>query len=169
MLTGPVGADDAVRIKAGTVQVGSEVSLSGGAFAIEGTQDFSFTGGAEGGTSEAECAPCLAGDTRSLTTELSGTVSGAATYRGQLYELDISNGSGSFTFTSPEFMLPEAGGEDVVTIEQPFSLAGASLTLSDGTVVPVEGSGTATARYSTFEDGEDTYYFLIDVTYTFEK
>jgi hypothetical protein len=166
-LTGPVSADDAVQLKAGTVQVGSEVSLSGGAFAIAGTQEFSYTGGAEGGTSQAECGPCLAGDTRSLTTELSGTYFGTLTYRGQTYELDISNGSGSFTFASPEFVLPQPGGEDVVIIEQPFNLVDTSVTLPDGTVVPIEGSGTATARYSTFQDGEDTYYFLIDVTYTF--
>ena len=166
---GQVSAEDAVRVKAGTVQIGSEVSLSGGAFAIEGTQEFSYTGGAEGGTSNAECSPCLAGETRSLTTELSGTYVGTVSYRGQVYELDGSNGSGTFTFESPEFVLPESGGQEVITIEQPFSLAGASLTLPDGTVVPIEGSGTATARYSTFQDDTNTYYFLMDVTYTFDK
>lgn len=168
-LAGQVSADDAVRIKAGTVRVESEVSLSGGAFAITGTQDFTYTGGADGGTSEAECSPCLPGETRSLTTELSGNFFGTVTYHGQTYDLDASNGSGTFTFASPEFVLPAPTGESIVTIVQPFTLETASLTLPDGTVVPVEGSGTATARYETFQDGADTYYFLVDVTYAFEK
>ena len=162
-------ADDAVRIKSGTVEVGSPVSLAGGAFTIEGTQGFSYTGGAEGGTSEGDCAPCVAGDTISLTTELTGTYFGTATYRGQTYELDSSNGGGSFTFSSPDFVLPPNDGDGEVIVEQPFSLADSSLALPTGDVVPVEGSGTATARFTTFQDAGVTYYFLVDITFTFDK
>ena len=168
-LTVAVRADDPVRIKSGSVEVGSPVSLTGGAYDIEGTQDFSYVGGAEGGTSEGDCGPCLAGDTISLTTELTGTYFGTATYRGQTYELDISNGSGSFTFSSPKFTLPPAESNTVVTIEQPFTLIDTSLALPGGAVVPIEGSGTATARFTTFQDGSDTFYFLEDITFTFEK
>lgn len=147
----------------------SPVSLSGGAFEIAGTRDFSYTGGAEGGTSEADCGPCLGGASISLTTELRGTYVGTATYQGQDYELDISNGSGSFTFTSPAFVLPETAPGDTVVIEQPFELTDSSLTLPNGVQVPVEGSGVATARFSTFEDAGETFYFLEEITFAFEK
>jgi hypothetical protein len=162
-------AQNAVRIKSGTVAVESPVSLSGGAYDIEGTQDFSYVGGAEGGTSEADCGPCLAGDTISLTTQLRGTYFGTATYRGRTYELDISNGNGDFTFSSPDFVLPAANNGSDVTIEQPFTLTETSLKLPDGTVIPVTGGGTATARFSTFQDGGDTYYFLEEITFTFAE
>jgi hypothetical protein len=165
----PLRAADAVQVKSGTVSVGSPVSLSGGAFEIAGTRDFSYTGGAEGGTSEGDCGPCAAGDTISLTTELRGTYFGTATYQGKDYELDISNGSGSFTFTSPRFVLPETTAGEDVAIEQPFELTDSSLTLPDGTQVSVDGGGVATARFSTFEDAGQTLYFLEDITFTFEK
>ena len=164
-----VRADDAVQIKSGTVGVESPVSLAGGAFDIEGTQNFAYVGGAEGGTSDADCGPCLAGDTISLTTELRGTYFGTLTYRGQTYELDISNGNGRFTFASPDFVLPPAESGSVVTIEQPFSLVNTSLTLPEGDVVPVEGSGIATARFTTFQDAGETYYFLEEITFTFDN
>jgi hypothetical protein len=166
-VTAELRADDVVRLKSGTVEVGSPVSLSGGTFDIVGTKGLSYTGGADGGTSEADCGPCLPGDTISLTTQLRGTYSGTLTYKGQSYELDISNGSGNFTFSSPDFVLPPSAGQSEVTIEQPFSLTDSSLTLPDGTVIPVEGGGIATARFSAFQDGEDTYYFLEDLTFTF--
>ena len=43
------------------------------------------------------------------------------------------------------------------------------MTLPDGSNVPIEGSGVASARFSTFEDAGDTYYFLVDITFTFDK
>jgi hypothetical protein len=43
------------------------------------------------------------------------------------------------------------------------------LTLPDGTVIPVEGGGTATGRFSVVQDGPDTYYFLEDITFRFEE
>jgi len=164
-----VRAQDAVRVRSGTVSVESPVSLSGGAFQIAGTRGFSYTGGAEGGTSEADCAPCVGGATISLTTQLRGTYFGTATYQGKDYELDSSNGSGSFTFTSPAFVLPETTPGEEVVIEQPFELTDSSLTLPNGVQVPVEGGGVATARFSTFEDAGQTFYFLEEITFTFEK
>ena len=157
-----------IRITSGTVVVESPVSLSGGAFKIAGNKGFSYEGGAEGGTSEADCGPCLPGDTISLTTQLRGTYFGTLTYKGQTYELDISNGNGDLTFSSPDFVLPPSGGDTELTIDQPFSLTGSSLTLPDGTVVPVAGNGVATGRFSTFQDGQDTYYFLEEITFRFD-
>ena len=78
-------------------------------------------------------------------------------------------GAGSFTFTSPRFVLPETTAGEDVAIEQPFELTDSSLTLPDGTQVSVDGGGVATARFSTFEDAGQTLYFLEDITFTFEK
>ena len=164
----PVRADDPVRLRSGTVRVGSPVSLAGGAFAFDGTQQFNYSGGADGGNSEGDCGPCLGGDTISLTTHLPGSFFGTATYRGREYVFDFSNGSGAFTFESPAFVLPETATGDVV-IEQSFQLTDTSMTLPDGSIVPIEGSGVASARFSTFEDAGDTYYFLEDITFTFGK
>ena len=166
--TAELRADEAVRIKSGTVIVGSPVSLSGGAFQLVGNKGFTIAGGADGGTSEADCEPCLAGDTISLTTQLRGSYFGAVTYKGESYDLDITNGNGNITFSSPDFVLPPSSGDNQFTIDQPFSLTASSLTLPDGTVIPVEGGGTASARFSTFQDGGDTYYFLEDITFTFD-
>jgi hypothetical protein len=177
---GQSGADHiSARIKAGAIQI---VGLGfSGTAAISGTGGFALTMSFDSGFGEAaQCSPCEAGQTISLTTlVISGN--GMATSRGQTYAVNQNDGSvATITLQAPSLTLPAGSGTEPTTVEfeAPFTVAdGSRMFLVSGPNgetqhnLRLTGSGTATVRFIVFFDEfeqTDVYSFQ-SIQFDFSK
>jgi hypothetical protein len=172
------------RIRAGTIQVGTGSAISAG-FAVSGSSGFAFMASTDSGTSQALCQPCVAGDTISLSTNMSPAYFGSARYRGKSYRFDFDNGGGWFAVEAPSFTLPDGEGTEPRTVEfqttfrvaeapSPTTFRHTFLTLQDETStheLRLSGSGTATATFTvTFDpDSQKHLYFFESLRFEFSR
>lgn len=166
------------QITSGTIQVGTGSAISG-SFAIAGSSGFSFSAGFDSGTSEALCQPCRAGDTLSLSTNISPSYFGTARYRGQTYTFDFGFGGGWFSLIGPSFTLPEGDSpaETLVEFTTPFTTGDDTyLFLQSGANgenmhnLRLSGGGTATLRLLRFYDEVEGYlYFFDSLRFEYDK
>jgi hypothetical protein len=165
------------RIKAGTIQLLGPPESVLGTMAISGNNGFMFSPSFEAGT-EAMCNPCEPGDTISLSADV-GQFNGIATYRGQIYEFNFTNGSGRIFLQGPSFTLPPVTGTEPTTVEfeTPFTVLDQSrLMLQSGengeiqNYVRLTGSGTATARLQVYYDPSfGHFYYFESLRFEFSK
>jgi hypothetical protein len=175
-LTIPSAAADPIPIV--TVTSGSAILDSFGfhsSFDLHGTQGFSFVGGSED-NSEAGCSPCAQGEVHDFSALASGSYGALATFRGQEFVFDFSNGGGQLFFETGGLALPpQSGSVGTVEFTLPFSLgldSFLSFQAQDSSFpfpVGVRGSGTLTAPadFSTLPEFGTVYSFR-DLRFDFE-